>query len=390
MPVHESDSGGGDPTEFPAKGTGRPPGPGGGPGGPPGGGFVGFAGVRPQVFRGLTGFGSEGIPIVMRRRGLSQIPGVTPGPPGRSDSVPAMLSPGEVVMNNGVTQNPQALMQLLQMNQQGAQDMGFEAGGIVPEGGDEQEMPGQRPSRALRILQLLLELDDEGGEPEGFAFGGIAGLGRMGSLWGRRGGSRGANQPAGGTAAPQSPGGFQYEYNPNNEGAATGFNPADPYGGYAANRNAFGSGMLYRGVGQAGQAGYFDPRGNQMLIRSMQEGAQGDADALVRRQMTQANLSGLDPAQAAVAKQQALRETGRGVQDIMANTRAGALGNMNDFYQNQYNQLAGASLDYGRNEQLGRNQRMAQNNEGRNSGGFWGRLGGNVLGNVAGSWLGRH
>ena len=105
----------------------------------------------------------------------------------------------------------------------------FEAGGIVPEGGDEQEMPGQRPSRALRILQLLLELDDEGGEPEGFAFGGIAGLNRMRSFGSRWGQSRGANQPAGGAAAPAPQGGFQYEYNPNNEGAATGFNPADMY-----------------------------------------------------------------------------------------------------------------------------------------------------------------
>jgi hypothetical protein len=92
-------------------------------------------------------------------------------------------------------------------------------------------------------------------------------------------------------------------------------------------------------------AGYFDPRGNQMLINSMREGAQGTADALVRRQMTQADFGGMDPAQRAVAKLQALRETGRGVQDIMAQTRAGALESQNAFYQNQYGAQQKAEQD---------------------------------------------
>jgi hypothetical protein len=305
-----------------------------------------------------------------------------------------MLSPGEIVMNRGVTGDPQTAQQLLSMNQRGAGAMGYETGGMVP------DAPGARPSRALRLLRLLLELDDEpeamggneGLEPEGFALGGVAGLGGLGnnvSLWNRRGVQGGGAQPSGGaTGAPAPTGGFQYEYNPNDEGAVRNYNPNDPFGGYAANRNAFGGGLLNRGVGQAGQAGYFDPRGNQALLRSMQEGSQADADALVRRQMLQADLSGMDPAQAAVAKQQALRETGRGVQDIMANTRANVMGSQDDFFKNQYNQLVGASLDYGRNEQLGRNERIAQNNAGRNAnqagGGFWGQLAGNVAGNVAG------
>jgi hypothetical protein len=93
-------------------------------------------------------------------------------------------------------------------------------------------------------------------------------------------------------------------------------------------------------VAAARQAGYFDPRGNQMLIRGMEEAAQGTADAQVRRQMQQANLSGLDPAQAAIAKQQALRETGRGVQDIMANTRAQALGNQDQYFKQMYGNMA--------------------------------------------------
>lgn len=364
---------------FPSKGpTGRP-GPGGGPGGQVGGGFLSFAGVRPQIMRGITGFGEPGIPITMRKRGFQ--PGVTPGPPGRGDTVPAMLSPGEMVMNNGVTQDPQMLQQLMALNQQGAGQMGYEAGGVVPE---EGEPMGGRPSRALRILQLLLELDDMGGEPEGFALGGLAGMSQ--GFFGRKPQPGGA-QPIG---APAPQGGFNYGNDA--AGQQTRFNPANPWGGMQQNTGATGLGAATRLVGQAGQLGAYDPRGNQNLLRAAQEGAQGDADALVRRQMTQANLSGLDPAQAAVAKQQALRDTGRGVQDIMAQTRGGILSQQQGFNQDLLNQLFGADLGYTRNEQDARNQRIAQQNAGRianqANGGYWGQLAGQAAGTLAGG-LGR-
>ena len=89
-------------------------------------------------------------------------------------------------------------------------------------------------------------------------------------------------------------------------------------------------------IAAARAAGVFDPRGNQALIRGMEEGARGTADALVRRNMSQAQLGGMDPAQQAVARQQALLQTGRGVQDIMATTRANALSGADQFFKNMY------------------------------------------------------
>lgn len=338
----------------------RPPGGGPpGPGGPPGGGFLGFSGVRPQVFGGLTGFGAPGLPIVRRKRGLPAGPGVTPGTPGRGDTVPAMLTPGETVASNGAqAMNPGLTEEILRSNQQA---LGFEDGGVVPPGGGMG-----RPSRALRLLQLLLELDEQDGAGvEGFAAGGVAGSGPFGRmnlsmLGNRRPGPGGASPFGGPVGAPQAPGGFQY--NRDAEGNATNFNPNDPYGGYGANQNAFGLGQLYRGVGAAGAAGAYDPRGNQQLLNSQLEASRGDADALVRRNMAQADLGGLDPAQRAIAKLQALRETGRGVQEIGANVRADAAGRAQNRNEELERSLIGGGLNYNLSEQNARNQRIAEQN----------------------------
>jgi hypothetical protein len=203
---------------------------------------------------------------------------------------------------------------------------GFEHGGVVPD--DEDEASSGRPSRALRILQLLLELDDNGGEePQGFFFGGRAKKKTI----------------------------------------------IDPYG---YERQQVGD------IGAARQAGYFDPRGNQMMMGAMNEAAQGNADALVRRQMTQANLGGLDPAQRAAAKQQALMQTGRGVQDIMAQTRATGLQNQNQFFQNMYGQAAGAGMQ-------ARFQNDLAKRENERKGGFWGNLAGQAIGGFVGGLGGK-
>ncbi len=370
------------------------PGPGGPPGGGPPGGVgatgLGF-GMRPQIFNGLQGIGDGQLPILLRKRGL-RVPGVTPGPPGKSDTVPAMLTPGEMVMNRGVTSNPELMQMLMQMNQQGAAAQGYADGGVVPEEG--APMP---ESPALRFIRLLLSLD--GGGVEGFANGGIAGFGSGGGMFrgqqpnlstmgGRRPQPLGSpfGQPGGQAAAPPQPGGFQY--NRDSEGNVTNFNPNDPYGGLAGSQNPFGLGLLYRGIGQAGQGGAFDPRGNQALVNQQIEAAQGTKDALVRRQMTAADLGGLDPAQQAVARLQALRETGRGVQDIAANVRAGAADRAQSFNEDLYRQATQGGLGYTLNEQQGRNERIAQNNAGRNANQAMGGWGGQLAGAALGGWAG--
>ena len=191
--------------------------------------------------------------------------------------------------------------------------------------------------------------------PEGFVFGGMAGAGAFGGRQARgpgafvpgvRGSARPqwpvqgqgqASPPARPPAPTQAPGPGAFT-NPDVQGGQGSFqrngrwynkygysgtyDPSNPWGASTGNLNPTALGDLYRTVGKFGQGGYMDPGAG--MTQAM-EGAQGDADALVRRQMSQGQLSGLDPAQAAVAKQQALRETGRGVQDIMAKTRAGIM-----------------------------------------------------------------
>jgi hypothetical protein len=227
--------------------------------------------------------------------------------------------------------------------------------------------------------------EDEG--VEGFAQGGVAGWQGMAN-----GFLRNRQRPlgSGSTAAPAPQGGFQYTRDAG--GNVSNYNPGNPWGTMTQSTNPTAYGQSTRLLGGAGEAGYFDPRGNQMLIRSMQEGAQGDADALVRRQMTQSQVSGLDPAQAAAYKQQALMQTGRGVQDIMAHTRAQALGAQDDFYKQLMRDQYNADLSYILGEQGARNDRIRDQNQGRidnkNSGGYFGRLGMNIAGSAAGALTG--
>ncbi len=375
------------------KASGPPSGPPGG--GPPGGvgGPGGFGGLRPNIFQGLGSVRDGQLPILLRKRGL-RVPGVTPGAPGKSDTVPAMLTPGEMVMNRGVTQNPELMDFLMQLNQQGAASQGaqgYEDGGMVPDEGGAVSPE----SPALRFIRLLLSLDDGG--VEGFAYGGVAGAGPFGQNLPTTGWSRfgthtlGPARPAGGSpfgspapvAAPGAP-----PMTRDSEGNVTNFNPQSPWAGLQGNQNAFGLGLLYRGIGNAGAAGAFDPGGNQQLINQQIEAAQGTKDALVRRQMTAADLNGLDPAQAAVARQQALRETGRGVQDIAANVRAGAADRAQSFNEDLYRQATQGGIGYSLNEQQGRNERIAQNNAGRNANQAGGGWLGQTVGGAIGGWAG--
>jgi hypothetical protein len=392
MPIYEGGAGPTDEEGIPAKGDRRPPPPpGGGPGQGPGGGFSGFSGRRPQVFRGLSSLGDD-LPILLRKRGM-QVPGITPSTPGRSDTVPAMLQPGEKVIPQNVSQNPQYEPMLDQLIAQGRMGMGMapgEAYGQSPVhmagGGEVPDMPGARPSRAIRLLQLLLDLDemDQGGTQH-FAFGGTAqpnpfNMASPGGQFGNRfGAGAGIPRPQAPPAPAASP------WSRDTEGNVTNFDAANPWANYQQNQNAFGLGLLYRGVGNAGAMGAFDPRGNQALINQQIEGAQGTKDALVRRQMTQADLSGLDPAQQAVAKLQALRETGRGVQDISAQVRAGAADRAQSFNEGMLRDLYTGGQQYSLNEQNARNERIAQQNAQHNANKF---NPGAILGQVAGAALG--
>lgn len=401
--------------------------PGGGPGSGPGGGFGGFSGIRPQVFRGLQGTG-DSIPILMRRMGIDMnampgapgrgqvppammapgqpvsqtpaapmgyaqggfVPGVTGGPVQPSDTVPAALTPGEMVMNRGVMANPTiaavlTLLNILGADVQGGSGMGGEMEGEdCPHCGGKME-PGEEPDEQGFAC---------GGHVKGYAFGGFAGgngTSRFMGGFGRGGAGIGGALFGGGGSTPKggqtTQGGAQAAngYTYNNQGGVTGgYNASNPWGHFSENRGTDVYGNAVRNLGQAGQAGVFDPRGNRALLTAMQEGAQGDADALVRRQMSQADLGGMDPAQRAVAKLQALRDTGRGVQDIMAQTRASALGSADQFYKNIYGQVLGAGTGFIGADNAAEQQRMTDR---ANRPSALGQIG-QIAGSLGGAYLG--
>jgi hypothetical protein len=379
MPVQEGGGNEGDlpPVAEPGSKGGRPgpPPPGGGPGPGPGG-FGSFGGgVNPSVFRLLGGLG-ENIPIMLRKRGLGGIPGVTPGPPGRSDTVPAFLTPGEPVASNptGDMSLRDAILMLNQMQSGG----GMNSGGGFEHGG----MAGACPHCGAMH------------EAQGYAFGGMAPGGFASNFLNNTGIGRGlqaklqAKPPGEGQAG--GPGGAwtgTYGYNP--QGGVTNYNPNDPWGAFNQNRDPTPWGQAFRQTGAFGGAGYFDPRGNQMLLNSMNEGAQGTADALVRRSVAGADLGGLDPAQRAVAKLQAQREAGRGVQDIMANTRAQALGNQNDFAQRLYEMMVQGNLgQVGAIQGAQLQDWLAGKQANREHKNQWGNMAGGILGSAAGGYFG--
>jgi hypothetical protein len=350
--------------------------------------------LNPQVLRLLAGFNNNQLPIMLKRRGLGPQPGLTPGPPGRGDTVPAMLEPGEPVASNPTADMSMrdAISQLNMLQAGGPQPQGFAHGGVaMPRGG-----------------QYCPHCGMPHGQIQGFAFGGVAtqpgafsgpsmagsqqpaapgfGNGGWGGGLANRLNPRGAPQGApGGPGGAFGPGG--YTYNP--EGGITNVDPNNPWGTYQGNRDPSFSGQGARNLGNYGQAGYFDPRGNQMFLNAALEGAQGTASALQHQQATQADLGGLDPAQRAVAKLQALRDTGRGVQDIMANTRAGVLGNANDFAQQLYlQQLQGSLGQIGQTNGARLADWAAGNQANREHKNQWSTLAGGVLGAGVGGYLG--
>lgn len=356
----------------------------------PGGGFAGWAGASPDLTALGGGLGQED--YAMQRRYPSPygfahggfVPGVEGGPPAPSDTVSAKLTPGEMVMNRGVMSDPTIAAVLTLLNILGASK---QQSGMGMEDDSMEECPmcgGMKPKA---------EVPDEqgyacGGHVKGYATGGWANFG-SGNRWaGIAGGMQQPKAPQQPLGGAQPAGGNGYTYNP--EGGVTGgYNPANPWGQMTQNRDTRTYGQANRTLGEFGEAGYFDPRGNQMLINSQNEAARGTADALVRRNMAAADLSGLDPAQRAVAKLQALRDTGRGVQDIMAQTRADALGAQDAWAKNLYGTLLSGDLGFtGADQQAKLQDYLANQAAQRAKKGQWGNVAGQVIGGSVGGYLG--
>lgn len=196
---------------LPTKGMGGQPGGfTGGGGGGPGGGSFGFGGgglgvaFAPGGMRGVFGVDGQ----QRRRLGMPAVPGVTPGAPQPSDTVPAMLTPGEIVMNNGVTSDPQLAQALTHLNMMGAQRMmqpqGFAFGGLAQ--GLAQRYGPQMGGGMQRMMNMPGLGMMRGGGMGGY--GQSAGQVPAGAGWGR---PAGGQVPAGagwGSAANATPTGY--------------------------------------------------------------------------------------------------------------------------------------------------------------------------------------
>ena len=353
-------------------GTGT--GPGGGFGGAFGGGGSGFFGG------GAGGFGGDMMQPkrkLMAQGANGSIPlSYTP----TKDTVPAMLSPGEYVMNNRAMQLPGANNLMSAMNAIG--NGGYSEGGMVLD-----------PQTLVKILTMLAqfaggeeiggqpEMESEDGQPQHFAFGGQVqgqqggyrqqGLGaprmpaqpRMGGGMGRRsqspswqsGGRYGGptagaglnTMPTMGTGAGgmppifQPPGGAQQPGGGGSWGAAP--NPGGVIGGVDM-WSMPGMQNLRQILDQFGAGGSFSPEGSAAMMRSVQAGATSNADAMRARQQNQMALGGMDAGQAgSYAMQQQLRGQGD-IANALNSAQTGQLASQQQFARDMAGKMTDAQM----------------------------------------------
>ena len=277
------------------------------------------------------------------------------------DTVPAMLSPGEFVMNNRAMSLPGAQNLMTQLNAAG-NGGGYAKGGPVMDmnqllrllsvlaqfvdGGDEQQGSGM-PMEAgggesqgtgamdpAMILQMLQgagggHMSPEGGQPQHFAWGGQvqgqqggfqqpAGVSRMPAqgfqrqpmgrqAHGRPGSQQGPPQGFGSTPTPppffQPPGSTTMPVPNNNPWAGNPTNGANPNIGSVADLPAYQ--QIAELLKQYAAGGAFSPEGSAALMQSVQGNATSNADAMRARQANSLQLGGMDAGQAAAYKQMA-------------------------------------------------------------------------------------
>lgn len=289
-----------------------------------GGGYTppGGTGITPGGGFGATGFfGAErGAPL---GDFFGSGPGMRPkrrvvmGPNGpisvaaspmSSDTVPAMLTPGEGVLNVGAMQQPGMTDFLQAANQQGVKQMS--EGGMVG-GGIDKEM-------ILKLLHLLL--DDDGGEDvQGFAWGGMV-RPQMGGGMRQQAPTapRMPAQPLGVSQAsgtqPNLFGGSLNRFMRGSRGIAPGAMPQvgpltgpsttpdnpwgnDPFAPGSQNPGDENMARIWKMLQGFGEFGSFSPEGSKGLMDAVRGEATSNADALRRRAAMNADVQGLDAGQ---------------------------------------------------------------------------------------------
>jgi len=197
--------------------------------------------------------------------------------------------------------------------------------------GYDQYQQGQADASAAHDARMAYWLAaQQNNRPQGFADGGIAGWAANSPWAGRLFGQRQQQMP--GYQAP----GMTWDKN----GFAQSYDPNNPWAHRTGNTSPSFLGDMQRLVGRHAEARGAGGAGGG--VRPSRQPA--THDALVRRQMNAAQLGGLDPAQQSVARLQALRETGRGVQDISAKVRADAANSQDQFFKQLFGMLGQADI----------------------------------------------
>lgn len=359
-PIIKSGRGGG--------GTGgQAPGSGGGFGGGFGGVGGGSFGSNVPVVPGQAYGGNMGM---MRRKLVQMANGAVPvsySPLSSTDSVPAMLTPGEFVVNREAMAMPGAKEAVGMLNQAGRVQKMAEGGPVVGGGGMDPEMVSKL------VAAILTVLNGRGGheaaeEPEGFAWGGPVNPRLSAFRQGGLGGSRTPFQnPASGQgwqsygASGARPGAAPVGGNPvqalntagqraqqslgvgGQQGGAQwvppGANPSgdptislNPWSGSGWDQSRFLN-QLYGMMNQGGLSGMFSPEGSPALLASLQDEARQNADALRKRASLNADVLGLDAGQRGSYAMQTDLNTQGGVAQTLNAAKRAQLENQQGLYQ---------------------------------------------------------
>lgn len=345
----------GDPENTP-KGQGNyynPPGgnPGGGPGPGFGGGVSGGSGALLGGSPGGRGF----MLSPFRRLGVNQMMQSEPG----QDTIPAMLSPGEFVVNSQAAQHPAISQLLMMLNQGGAQPQqgtGYAGGGYVA---------NQTPS-VDEIYQWLHQSLLGSQQPLHMAYGGfVPSFGQPQQAthsWDRPGGW-GSGSPSMGNAGMNRPPTSPMLRSPDSPTGPTAPPGTGQNGSWGGNYNYDASGRdqtyfngLYDMLNKFNAGGTFSPGGSQQYMGALGEQAKANSDALTRRAMLGADVYGMDPSQAGATHLQALMGTNRDTGDALTNAYAGLLGNQQNFAQ----QMQGNAFNFNAQDQNAINNFLRQ------------------------------
>lgn len=175
----------------------------------------------------------------------------------------------------------------------------------------------------------------------------------------------------------------------NSEGNLLSFDPRNPYAVMSQSYDPTARGVGMRQMGAFGEAGYWDPNGNQALMNSVRGEALANARAQQQGAGLRAQLAGMDPGAAASYRLEAGLRGSSDVARALNNARTQSM----LAQQNYANSLAGSLLS-NQNQQFTmqnqtRNQDLLNNNQHeRERGDQWGAIGGQIIGQGLGAFTG--